>query len=88
MAILGFLLLLVGGAVCVGTGLWLLVLAFQESLLWGLAYIFVPFASLVFLIMHWDKTKQPFLYSLAGVAVLVAGMVMTGVGMDGATVPQ
>ncbi|MBX3438203.1 MAG: hypothetical protein KF861_11980, partial [Planctomycetaceae bacterium] len=74
----------VGGVAVVGTSLWMLVLAFQESLGWGLAYIFIPFAALVFLIQHWDKAKQPFLLSLLAVVVFMAGGMMAGTGLGGA----
>jgi hypothetical protein len=46
--------------------LWFLSVAFRISALWGLACLFVPFASLVFLVTHWNETKKPFLLSVAG----------------------
>lgn len=66
----------IGGIVMLIAGLLLLVKAFQTSVLWGLGYIFVPFVSLVFVIMHWQETKKPFLYLLAGSAVMVVGLVL------------
>ena len=57
-------------------GVILLVKAFQTSILWGLGYLFVPFLSLVFVVMHWQETKKPFLYLLAGSAVMVVGLVL------------
>ena len=48
MGIFGILLMVVGGIVgCVG-GIWLLVVAFQQHILWGLGSLFVPFVSLIF----------------------------------------
>lgn len=50
-------------------GIWLLIIAFQESIVWGLLYLFVPFASFVFVVMHWEKAKTPFLVSVASTAL-------------------
>lgn len=67
--ILGFALLLIGG-------IWLLVVTFQESIGWGIGSILIPIVSLVFVIMHWDISKKPFLIQIAGLAVLIlAGMI-------------
>ena len=49
-----------------------------ESILWGLGCIFVPFVSLIFLIMHWDTAGKPFLIQLAGVVAVIAASVMIG----------
>jgi hypothetical protein len=59
-------------------GVILLVKAFQTSVLWGLGYIFVPFVSLIFVVLHWQETKKPFLYLLAGSAIMVVGLVLGG----------
>jgi hypothetical protein len=45
-------------------GLWLIFVAFRESVAWGLGILFVPFASIVFICRHWDVAKRPFLFSL------------------------
>ena len=55
-------------------GIMLLVRAFRESALWGLACIFIPFASLFFLIKFWPETKQAFLISLGGTAIMLLGV--------------
>jgi len=48
--------------------LWMVGLAWSRSVLWGLANMFVPFAVLLFAILHWDKAKWPLLlYVSAGV---------------------
>ena len=43
---------------------WLLVVAFKRSMLWGLAVMFVPFANIVFVVKNWDDAKKPFLINL------------------------
>jgi hypothetical protein len=86
MEAIGMVLLIVGVVVMGITGIVLLIKAFQTSVLWGLGYLFVPFVSLIFVVMYWNDTKKPFLYMLAGLAVFVLGMVLGGSGeMAGAT---
>ncbi len=46
-------------------------IALEESVGWGLACLFLPFASLIFTIRHWDEAKAPFLWSVFGVLPLV-----------------
>jgi len=52
--------------------LWFLSAAFRVSALWGVACLLVPFASLAFLVTHWNEAKKPFLLWVAG-AVLLFG---------------
>ena len=65
------LLAIVGLALLLISGIWLLILSFQTSILWGLACLFIPFVSLIFVVMHWDDAKKPFLISLAGTVLVV-----------------
>lgn len=73
---MGLTLLIISAIVMLVTGIWLLVIGFQRSVLWGLAMIFIPFASLVFVIMYWHDAKKPFLISLAALPVYFVGMYM------------
>lgn len=57
-------------------GVWLLVLAFQESVAWGLLSLFVPCAQLVFIAQHWQKAKRPALLSIGGGGALLAASLM------------
>jgi len=43
-------------------GIWMLVLSFRTSVMWGLAVLFLPFAVVVFAIVHWQECKKPFLW--------------------------
>lgn len=67
LLVLGGLLMLVSMA----TNVWIIVLAFQESVAWGLGSVFIPFVSLIFVIQFWQETKRPFLIGLAASAVSV-----------------
>ena len=67
LIVVGILAALVGGTM-------MLVAAFRQSVWWGLAYLFVPLASLVFLFIHWAEARKGFWINLAGVALLVGGL--------------
>ena len=60
------ILLVFGVILSVIGGIWFLIVAFQESVLWGLGCMFVPFVSLIFLITHWRDAAKPFGVSLLG----------------------
>ncbi len=77
MEILGLLLMGVGGiAVAIG-GIWFLVVAFQESVLWGIGCLIIPLVSLIFLIMHFDKAWRPFALQIAGLVPLYLGLFLS-----------
>ena len=67
MAILGTILIVIGAIIGIFYGIKILILAFQESALWGIGYIVIPIVSLIFIIMHWDKSKDPFLKGLIAI---------------------
>lgn len=67
---------LVGGLIMLLAGVLILIKAFQTSVLWGLGYIFVPFVSLIFVILYWQDTKKPFFYLLGGAALFVVGSML------------
>ncbi|HKR55042.1 MAG TPA: hypothetical protein VJS20_01995 [Gemmatimonadales bacterium] len=69
LAIFGFILAAVGG-------IWTLVLAFRESVLWGIGCLLIPLVSLIFVITHWDDAMKPFLIQLGGVVLIVVSGVM------------
>jgi len=63
----GLLLMLVGG-------LFFIIAAFRESLLWGLGVVFLPFVSLIFLILAWPRAKGPFFIQLYGLLAILIGI--------------
>jgi hypothetical protein len=67
-------LLYLGGALAIVGGIWLLVVTFKISILWGIGSLLLPLVSLIFVIMNWQATKKPFLIQLAGVALVVIAM--------------
>ena len=70
-----------GGIMAVVGGIWLIVLAFRKSVLWGLLCLFISPASIVFAIQNWAISQRPFLIEIAGVVVLFIGMALSGMGM-------
>jgi hypothetical protein len=80
MEMLGMILLVIGSLISAVGGIWFIMEAFQESILWGLGCIFVPFIPLIFLIMHWSKCAKPTLVMLVGSALAIIGVVLVGMG--------
>jgi len=78
MAMVGMLLMAVGGIVSFVFAVIILIKAFQTSLLWGLGSLFIPFVILVFVIKNWDDTKKPFLYAVGGWVLTIVGVVIGG----------
>ena len=87
MAMVGMLLMAVGGIVSFVFAVIILIKAFQTSLLWGLASLFIPFVILVFVIKNWDDTfviknwddtKKPFLYAVGGWVLTIVGVAIGG----------
>ena len=78
METIGMVLLFVGFAVMAVGGLWLLVVAFQQSVGWGLACMFIPFVVIVFLVKFWDDAKKPFFIYLAGLVPYIIGIALAG----------
>jgi len=68
-------LVLVGILTIIIGGIMQLVAAFRQSIVWGLASLFLPLASLVFTIVHWAEAKTGFFTGLVGSVLLVAGVI-------------
>lgn len=69
LAGVGSILLIVGG-------IWLLVMAFQTSIGWGLASLFIPFVILFFAAKFWPATSRPTYIWLGGFALSVIGNIL------------
>ncbi len=68
---LGMVAIIIGYLVVLAGGIWFLVEAFRESILWGLGCLLLGPVSLVFLILHWNVAKRPFFLQLKGLAVIL-----------------
>lgn len=78
MTALGVIVMWVGLILALVGGIAFIIAAFRESLLWGLGVLFLPFVSLVFLILHWQSAKRPFFLQLWGLAFAVLAVVLLG----------
>lgn len=75
---IGGIIFFVGLLVSFVFGVQLLILNFQENVLWGLASLFFSIPMWFFIAMRWDKAGGPFLKSLGGTAMAIfGGMVMS-----------
>lgn len=76
MESLGTLLLWAGFVVSVIGAIWIIVLAFQESLVWGLLCLIIAPVQLIFGIMNWSEAKVPFLMQIGGGILYFIGLVL------------
>lgn len=76
MEIVGIALFFIALLICLIYGIKLIIIAFQESAVWGLMYLFLPFANLYFIITRWEKTKSPFLKTLIAVPLFIISMML------------
>ena len=86
MGTAALLLMAVGGLVALVGSVLLLVAAFRVSVTWGLlllllGWLVVP--TVIFLVQYWPQARKPFLISLAGTLVWVAGFAVGLVGAGG-----
>jgi hypothetical protein len=82
MQFLGMLMPVLG-LVAFAAYVWLLVVAFKESALWGvLVLLLSPITAIVFAIKYWDRAKKPFLVYVgsgaASLAIVFMMFVMVG----------
>ena len=73
---MGIAILIITGLIAFAANIWLLIVAFQRSVLWGLAVFFIPFAALVFAVMYWQDAKKPFLIMLVASIAMGISLVM------------
>jgi uncharacterized membrane protein len=76
MDIISIALILLGAVIGIVGGIWFLVAAFREGVLWGLACLFIPIVQFFFLIVHWPEAKKPFFLQLLGIGLVVAGIII------------
>lgn len=76
MEIVGLIFTVIGLIIALVFGIQILILAFKESVLWGLGSMFVPFVGLIFIIKFWEKTKKPFLYYLTCIPFFIIGSIL------------
>ena len=80
METLGMVLIVLALLVGFVSYIWRMVLAFQQSLVWGLGSLLFTPLILVFGLLHWSKTKQPFLSQCASAGLWALGMGVASAG--------
>ena len=69
-------LLILGGLLLIVVGLvWLVTLAFGNSLFWGLGSLFPP-VTLLYVVRHWRRARKAIVLSGLGFIPLVVGLVL------------
>jgi len=66
----------------------IVVAAFRQGVLWGLACLFLPFAAIVFVILHWEETRPWLFLNVGGLLVATLGSVFNPAGGDLANFAQ
>ncbi len=77
MQILVFILMAVAVSASAVAGIWFLIEAFRVHILWGLALLVFPVLGAVFLFLHWDEVKKPFLLNMIAVSLFLAAFALT-----------
>ena len=78
MAAIAGILVLIGLIVSLVGFIWVVVVAFKTSVLWGIGSLIIPFVALIFAIMHWNIAKKPFFIWLGGLVLMIIGAMMGG----------
>jgi len=72
--ILAFISVVFGMLLSFVSSIWFLVVAFKEHVLWGVVCLFSGIGNFLFLIVHWEVAKKPFMYSLLSLLLLLMPM--------------
>ena len=76
METLGMILVGLGVIVSLIGSIWFLVVAFRESVLWGLGCLLLSPVSLIFLILHFGDSIKPFGVSFLGSVLTIIGFII------------
>lgn len=67
-----------GLAIFIIGGIGLLISAFRTSVLWGLGCIVIAPIAILYIVMHWQEAKNPFLLQVCGLVVLLISVYLVG----------
>ena len=71
--LLGWILSILGGITYLAGKVMIATEAFEVSSGWGWACLLVPFGELIFIFKYWKRARDPFIASLIGILIMVAG---------------
>lgn len=80
LTILGLIVVFIGA-------IWIIVEAFKTSILWGIGGLLIHFILLIFVILHWEVAKKPFLIYLAGIGLVFVGLMLSPHAHEGTVTP-
>ena len=82
MGTIGIILMVLGGLLAFGAWIWLLILAFKDSALWGIIVLFLSWlGSLIFTIVRKPAPGwKPFLYMVLGGVLVAVGSILASAG--------
>ena len=83
MDFIGSALVIIGYILMAVESIWVLVLAFQDSVVLGILSLIIPFVIIYATVKTWPESKTPLLSYLAGFAVALIGAVIVGAGEAG-----
>jgi hypothetical protein len=66
-------LALIGGLLAFAGWIWIVVIAFQDSVGWGIGSLLIPLVALIYGCMNSDVAKNPLIMMGAGVVLQIAG---------------
>jgi hypothetical protein len=72
---MAFIFLCVGYTLCFLGGLWVIVLAWQKGVLWGLGCLLIPVIQLFYIALNWKQAKSAFFLQLAGLGAFILSAV-------------
>ena len=73
---MALVLLWLGYTLCFLGGLWIIVLAWQKGVLWGLGCLFIPALQLIYVALNWKQAKSAFFLLLAGLVSCFVSVVI------------
>ncbi len=76
------LLMIAGIIVAIVATVWFLVIAFKESILWGLGCLLVPIVGIVFFFLNIKRTWKPVALHALGILMLLPGMLGVADNME------
>jgi len=79
MNTLGFVILVIGLITTLIGGIRFIIVAFEEGFWWGIAVLFFPIVSPVFLILRFGDAWRPALNFVIGFALVLLGSLLRGV---------
>ena len=74
METIGAVLIIVGAFFYMLGYLKVLIIAFQEGTVWGIASLLFPLVGLAFVLTYWERARSPFLIGLSGVVFMIGGI--------------